>query len=276
MAEIGLEALLLEPDEVKDRWPFLKTDDLQGASYTADDGYAGPHEVLQGFAKGARHAGAVIREGVEVTGIHVDGDHVQGVETTKGRVDSPLVINAAGPYGAPVAAMAGLELPVSPLRRQVFFTDTFEDLPDRFPMIIDMEHGWYMRREGKGLLLAGPQDLEPSFNEKVDFEAREWTAERGLHRVPVLEKAKVARGWAGLYEISPDCHAIIGSFPEAKGFICANGFSGHGFQHSPAAGILVSEMLTEGEAKTLDIHCLRPTRFREGDLIHEPLTAFKD
>jgi sarcosine oxidase subunit beta len=172
--------------------------------------------------------------------------------------------------------MVGLDLLVRPLRRQLFFTDVFEELPSLFPIVIDLEHSWYMRREGKGLLLAGPQDTESSFNEKVDFRAQEWTAARSLHRVPVLESARIARGLAGLYAISPDHHAILGPFPEIKGFICANGFSGHGFQHSPAVGMLTAELIAEGQAKTLDIHPLRPQRFREGDLIYEPLTAFRD
>ncbi len=274
---MGLEVELLEPDEIQRRWPFLRVDDLLGGSYTERDGYAGPHEVLQGFAKGARRLGAILREGLEVTRIHVKKGRVHAVETAKGeKILTPLVINAAGPCAARVAAMVGLDLPVLPLRRQIFFTDSFDDLPPAFPLTIDLEYSWYMRREGKGLLLAGPQDSESSFNEGVDFEAREWTAARSLYRVPILERAKIARGWAGLYEISPDHHAIIGSFPEIKGFICANGFSGHGFQHGPAAGILVAELITEGQAKTLDIHPLSPLRFREGKLIHEPLTAFQD
>jgi sarcosine oxidase subunit beta len=274
---MGLEVELLEPDEIQRRWPFLRVDDLLGGSYTERDGYAGPHEVLQGFAKGARRLGAILREGLEVTGIKMKKGRVHAVETAKGeKILTPLVINAAGPYAARVAAMVGLDLPVRPLRRQIFFTDSFDDLPPAFPLTIDLEYSWYMRREGKGLLLAGPQDSESSFNEGVDFEAREWTAARSLYRVPILERAKIARGWAGLYEISPDHHAIIGSFPEINGFICANGFSGHGFQHGPAAGILVAELITEGQAKTLDIHPLSPLRFREGKLIHEPLTAFQD
>ena len=142
-------------------------------------------------------------------------------------------------------------------------------------MIIDMEYGWYMRREGRGLLLSGPQDTESSFNDQLDFESREWTAERSLFRVPVLEKARITNGWAGLYEISPDHHGILGFFPEMEGFICANGFSGHGFMHAPATGILVAELITLGQAESIDIHPLRPARFREKDLIHEPLTAFK-
>ncbi len=130
--------------------------------------------------------------------------------------------------------------------------------------------------EPKGVLLAGPQDAESSFNETVDFEGKEWTATNSVHRVPAMQRAQIASGWAGLYDISPDHHAIIGAFPELPGFICANGFSGHGFQHSPAAGMLLAELIVEGKATTIDIKPLRPQRFREGDLIQEPLVAFLD
>ena len=273
---MGLQVELLDPNEIRRRWTFLRVEDLSGGSYTKSDGFAGPYEILQGYIKGARRMGAHFFEEVEVTGIQKEKGHVRAVETSTGeKVTTPIVINAAGPYASRIAAMLRLDLPVMPLRRQVFFTDIFQELPHLFPMIIDMEHGWYMRREGKGLLLSGPQDFESSYNEKVDFEAQEWAAERSLHRVPVLEHAKIVNGWAGLYEISPDHHAIIGSFPEVEGFICANGFSGHGFMHSPATGILVSELVIHGQTRCLDIHSLRPSRFRERDLIHEPLTAFK-
>jgi len=273
----GVAPELLEPDEISRKWPFLEVHDLLGGSYSPDDGYAGPYEVLQGFAKGARSLGARLAEGVEVKSIRVSGGRVLGVQTSQGRlVATEQVVNAAGPQAGLVASMAGLDLPVKPYRRQLFFTDPFPHLPEQFPLTIDLELGWYMRREGKGLLLSGPQDQESSFNENVDFDSKEWTAERSLHRCPVLEKARIARGWAGLYEVSPDHHAIIGEFPELKGFLCVNGFSGHGFQHSPAAGMVAAEFIVDGKASSIDIHPLRPTRFREGDLIHEPLTAIRD
>jgi sarcosine oxidase subunit beta len=276
--KLGVEIELLPREEVAHRWPFLRTDDLSGGSYTPKDGYAGPYEVLKGFISGARRLGAVLKEGVEVTAIHVKGGKVRAAETTAGdQVSTPVVVNAAGPYGARVAAMAGLDLPIRPLRRQIFFTEPFGDLPNQIPMVIDLQHGWYMRREGHALLLAGPQDTESSFNEQVDLKAQQWAAVRSMHRVPVLERARIAKGgWAGLYEISPDHNAILGEFPELRGFFCANGFSGHGFQHSPAAGILIAELIVEGRAKTLDIYPFRPQRFREDDLIPEPLTAFKE
>jgi sarcosine oxidase subunit beta len=268
---------LLGPGEIHRRWPFLRVDDVLSGSYTPHDGYAGPYEVLKGFIDGANRLGANLREGIEVVGIDVANGKVRGVETSTGeQVKTRVVVNAAGPHAAGVAALAGLDLPVRPLRRQLFFTEPFEELPPIIPLIIDMEHGWYVRREGEGLLLAGPQDSESSFHQQVDFEGKEWAAARSVHRVPSLEGARIMRGWAGLYEISPDNHAIMGVFPELEGFICANGFSGHGFMHSPAAGITLAELISEGKADTIDIHPLRPERFRNGDLIHEPLTAFRD
>ena len=277
LKNLGIKVELLSPAEIHSRWPFLEVSDLIGGSYTAQDGYAGTYEILNGFIRRARSLGATLREREEVTEIKSKGGKVQAVEINRAEwVETPVVVNAAGPNAADVAALAGLDLPVHPLRRQIFFTDILYDLPATFPLVIDLEYGWYMRREGEGLLLAGPQDKEPSFKETIDFEGEEWTAERSIHRVPVLQKSRISNGWAGLYDISPDHHAIIGEFPELKGFICANGFSGHGFQHSPAAGMLVAELIAEGKVVTLDIHPLRPQRFREGDLITEPLVAFLD
>jgi len=277
LRNMGIEVRLLDQEGLADQWPFLYRDDLQGGAYTPRDGYAGPYEILQGFARGARRRGVMLKEGIEVTRIRHKAGRVEGILTSRGEtVKTPVVVNAAGPYAARLGEMLELMIPVRPLRRQVFFTDPFAFLPQETPLVIDLEHGWYMRREGSGLLLAGPQDTESSFNVGVDFEGRTWTAERSMHRVPVLKDAKIVRGWAGLYAISPDHHAIIGSFPEMEGFICANGFSGHGFQHSPAVGLLVSELIADGRTSSMDIRALRPDRFRDEDLIHEPLTAFRD
>jgi sarcosine oxidase subunit beta len=277
MQEFGLDSEPLEPREIRYRWPFLRVDDLAGGSYTATDGYAGPYEVMRGFIQGARRLGATLRERVEATGIEVAGGRVRGVMTSSGeRVETPVVVNAAGPDAAVVGALAGLEVPVRPVLRHLFFTGPFERLPSSYPLVVDLEYGWYMRREGDGLLLSGPQETDISGAGDTDFEAREWTAARSVHRAPVLEGAEIARGWTGFYEISPDHHAIIGSFKELEGFICANGFSGHGFQHGPAAGIVLAELISEGTGGSLDIGVLTPERFRRGHLIHEPLTAFRD
>lgn len=276
-ARHGVEVELLDPAGIRDRWPFLETADTLGGSYSPQDGYAGPYEVCQGFARAARKLGVNIQEETEVVGIETSGGGIKGVVLANGKkVATDMVINAAGPFAGRVAALAGAELPVKPYRRQLLFSDPFDLLPEKFPLIIDLEQSWYIRREGAGLLLAGPQDEVSSFNETWDFEAMEWTAERGLKRVPILERARLVRGWGGLYEVSPDHHAIIGPHPGVKGLYNVNGFSGHGFQHGPAAGLVAAEMIVDGKASTIDIHPLRTERFAEDDLIYEPLTAIKD
>src|SRR4030043_844448 len=165
--------------------------------------------------------------------------------------------------------MAGLRIPVKPLRRQVFVTAPFHLTDQTIPLTIDFHRGWYFRQEVDGFLLSGPIDQDPSFNTTIDYEAMAEASENAMYRVPVLEKARIARGWAGLYEISPDNHAILGKVPEVEGFVLANGFSGHGFQHSPAVGKVIAELILEGEAKTIDISSLSIELFEREDLVHE-------
>lgn len=273
-SDISVE--LLSPQDVARQWPFIRVDNLSGGSYTKEDGFYSPMEILQAFVKKARHGGTVFLENVQVTGISIKKNKVVGIETEDGRrIKADIVVNAAGPWAGRVASMAGLDLPIDPLKRHLFFTDNFHEIPDIFPMIIDMDSGWYMKREGRGLILGGPTGSK-SFSRHVDFHAKEWTAEKSIQRIPVLEHAEIIRGWVGHYEMTPDHHAVIGAFPELQNFICAAGFSGHGFQHAPATGMIVAELLATGRAETEDIYPLRPTRFREKDLIHEPITAYRD
>ena len=266
----------LSPQEVSRRWPFIRVDDLSGGSYTKEDGFYNPIEILQTYVKKARQGGTVFMEKVQVTGISIKNNSAVGIQTKDGRkIKADIVVNAAGPWAGRVASMAGLDLPIGPLKRHLFFTDTFHEIPDIFPMVIDVDSGWYMKREGRGLILGGPTS-DKSFSQHVDFDAEEWTAEKSIQRIPALARAKIIRGWVGHYEMTPDHHAVIGVFPELRNFICAAGFSGHGFQHAPATGMIVAELIANGKAETEDIYPLRPTRFRENDLIHEPITAFQD
>jgi sarcosine oxidase subunit beta len=271
----GIPVEMLSPEEIHYRWPYLRVDDLQGGTFCPWEGYAGPYEALTGYAKGARRSGAMIYEGTEVNRILVENGKVNGVETPKGKIHAPIVINAAGPYAEEVGRMAGVEVPVKPYRRQIFFTAAFPWIPDPIPLVIDFHRGWYFRREGDGLLISGPKDDFPSFNVNVDYDAMVEVAESSLFRVPVMEKAQITRGWAGSYEISPDNHAILGAVPERRGFYVANGFSGHGFQHSPAAGKLMAELIL-GEKPTIDFSILSIERLSKGEYIREAMTAFKD
>jgi sarcosine oxidase subunit beta len=267
---------LLSPDEISARWPYLKMDDILGGTFCSWDGYAGPSEVLSGFTIGAKRAGVKIYEGIEVLGISSAKGKIYGVKTKGEEIFTSLVINAGGPYAASIGEMVGIKIPIKPLRRQIFITAPFHLTDHPIPLTIDFHRGWYFRQEGDGLLLSGPLDLEPSFNLNIDYEAMAEASENAMYRVPVLEKARIARGWAGLYEISPDHHAILGKVPEAGGFILANGFSGHGFQHSPAVGKVISELIIDGKTTTIDISSLSIERFKRGDLLVEPMTAFKE
>ena len=266
----------LSPDEIRSRWPYLRTDDILGGTFCSWDGYAGPSEVLSGFVNGAKRAGVKICEGMEIMGISLARGRIHSVKTKGEEILTPVVVNAGGPHAASIGEMADIKIPVKPLRRQIFVTAPFHVTNGLIPLTIDFHRGWYFRKEGNGLLLSGPLDPEPSFSLNVDYEAMAETSENAMYRVPALEKARIARGWAGLYEISPDHHAILGKVPEVEGLILANGLSGHGFQHSPAVGKVISELITDGEARTIDISPLSIERFEKGELVLEPLTAFKE
>lgn len=239
---------VLPPDDIRRRWPYLEVDDLQGATFCPEDGYADPYSAAMGFANAARRLGVRIEERTKVVGIRIESSRVRGVKTTKGTISAPVVVNVAGPWGGEVARMAGFDLPVLPYRRQVFTTKAFDAIPKPVPMIIDSEPAFYFRGEGVGILMGMSDRDEPSsFNMKVDWRFLERVVEVAVHRAPILEEAEILRGWAGLYDITPDENPIIGELPGAKGFFCAIGFSGHGFQQSPTVGRILSDLILDGE-----------------------------
>ena len=168
--------------------------------------------------------------------------------------------------------MAGIDLPVVPLRRQLVPTEPFDQLPQRFPMVIDMSTGFHFRREGRRILLAWNDPEEtPGFKTDFDSSFIEKILTRAASRVPCLAEAEVnpQRAWAGLYEMTPDHHAIIGEASEVSGLFFANGFSGHGVMHSPATGRIISELILQGETRLLDVTPLSAERFAEGRLLEE-------
>jgi sarcosine oxidase subunit beta len=197
---------------------------------------------------------------------------ITAVMTTRGRVSTPIVVNAAGPWAAQVARMAGAELPVEPLRRQLVPTEPFSELPQRFPMVIDMSTGFHFRREGKGILLAW-NDPEETVGFKTDFDPKfvEKILTRAADRVPCLVDAEVnpRRAWAGLYEMTPDHHAIIGPAPNVAGLYFVNGFTGHGVMHSPASGRIAADLILKGNSDLIDTRALGVERFSEGRLLEE-------
>ncbi len=244
----GVPVELLPPEEIKSRWAYLEVNDLEGGTFCPEDGYADPYLVTMAFANAARRLGVHIREQTHVTAISVEHGRIRGVSTTQGPISAPIIVNTAGAWGGEIARMAGLKIPVEPYRRQVFATKAFDLIPRPVPMVIDLDSLFYFRGEDPCIIL-GMSDREetPSFNTHVDRAFLERVIEAAVNRAPVLEKAELLRGWGGLYAITPDENPIIGAIPEIEGFLCAVGFSGHGFQHGPAVGRILAELICKGQ-----------------------------
>ena len=260
---LGADVRVISPRDAQALVPALRVDDLIAAVWGPADGLAGPAEVTAGFARRARDLGVRIREGVEVTGLDMDGrGRVLGVRTSQGEVGAGMVVNAAGPAAARVGRLAGMTLPVFPRRRHIFFTGPFPDLPGPVPLTTDRASGFYFRKEMDQVLLS-PGDVEDVGDDMVapvDWSRVEETVTKAVHRLPVLEHAHIAGGWAGLRPLTPDDHAIIGPAPGAEGFFLAVGFGGHGFQHSPATGRVVADWIIDGRP-SMDLSLFDPARF---------------
>jgi sarcosine oxidase subunit beta len=262
---LGVDVRVITPADAQELIPALRVDDLVAAVWGPQDGVAGPAEVTAGFARRARELGARIVEGIEVSGIELEHGRVTGVRTPRGQLTAPLVINAAGPAAARVARLAGVAVPVRPRRRHIFFTEPFPAIPGPVPLTTDRASGFYFRKELDQLLLSpgDVEDMGDDLSAPVDWARVAETVEKAVHRIPVIEKARIAGGWAGLRPLTPDDHAIIGWAPGVEGLFLAVGFGGHGFQHSPATGRHVAEWIVDGRS-ALDLSLFDPGRFGHG------------
>ena len=267
---LGVPTEWLDGDEVRRRAPQLKAPDVLAGTYHAGDGLADPNGVVSGYIRAGRREGVRPFVDVAVTGICVEGGRIRGVETTVGNIACDVVVNAAGPWSGPIGAMAGAPLPVTPLRRQMLTTTPLPELAPDFPFVIDFAKSLYFHPEGEGLLtgMSNPHE-EPGFDETVDEAWELVHMEKAIERLPLLERAGLLAHWAGLYEVTPDAHPVIGPVPHIEGYFLVTGFSGHGFMHGPVAGLLTAEYIVDGRPQTLDVSMLDYGRFEEGRLIQE-------
>jgi len=264
---LGLPVEVLTPEQVGSRWPWLSVHDLVGATYCPTDGYGRPHNVMQAFATQAQRLGASFVEGAEVSAITRKAARIMTVETNQGSFSPGSVIICAGPWSGELGRLAGVEIPVQPLRRMCFVTDPFDAIPQDAPMTIEMPNTFHFRPEGAGFMLGTSDQDEPyGFHTTMRWEWLERVMEDAAKRVPVLEQAKIHHGWAGLYETSPDHNAILGPIPGVENLLVATGFSGHGVMQSPATGMIMSEFILDGKAHTLDVSDLGIERFSTGRL----------
>jgi sarcosine oxidase subunit beta len=258
---LGADVRVITPDDARTLVPALRVNDLIAAVWGPGDGLAGPAEVTNGFARRARELGVKIVEGVRVTSIERAGGRVTGVTTSDGAIAAPRVVNAAGPSAARIARLAGVELPVHPRRRHIFFTEPFPAIPGPVPLTTDVSSGFYFRKELEQVLLSpgDVEDIGEDFDVPMDPGKVEDAVQKAVHRLPMIADARIAGGWAGLRPLTPDDHAIIG-WSGVEGFFVAVGFGGHGFQHSPATGRYVAEWLLEGKP-SMDLSPFDPGRF---------------
>lgn len=266
---LGVNTQLLSGDDVRACLPLMKFDDAIAGTFNQKDGLVDPNGVVAGYISAAQKMGVKAINRAEVTGIRVRQEEVQAVETTQGVIETRMVLNAAGPWAGSIGQMAGLQIPIVPLRRQMFTTNPLQEVPEDFPFVIDFGQSLYFHREGDGLLIGmSNQDEKPGFDQSVDEEFEYVNLEAAIARMPLLERASRASHWAGLYEVTPDAHPIFGGC-HIKGFTMCTGFSGHGFMHGPVAGKLMSEYIVDGRFATVDVSMLDLARFEEGRLIKE-------
>jgi sarcosine oxidase, subunit beta len=266
---LGVDTEWLSGDEIRRRLPVMRLEDILAGTFHSKDGLVDPNGVVMGFIQAARRLGVRAETGFEVSGIQVDAGGVVAVETSAGTVSTRTVVNAAGPWAGLIGEMAGVDIPITPLRRQMLTTTPLPDLPVDFPFVIDFAQSLYFHREGQGVLtgMSNPGE-RPGFDQSVDPEWELVNLEAAAARLPMLEGAGLASHWAGLYEVTPDAHPIFGKTHVPGFYLCA-GFSGHGFMHGPVTGKLMSEIILDGRFHTVDVSMLDLERFESDRLIRE-------
>jgi sarcosine oxidase subunit beta len=264
---LGVEVDWIEPSEVARIAPGVGVDGVLAATFCAKDGIADPNGVTMGFAKAAQAAGAAIERDTEVTGIRVDGSRIASVETSRGTIETGTVVNAAGPWARHIGRLAGVDVPVDPYRRHIFIAAVdraVAHVPRSHVMVIDFGTTFYFHREGAGVLFGmGDPDETPTFDTTVQWDFAAKVTEVAATRLPALSDAPISHAWAGLYEMSPDGNPIIGPAAGIEGLFLINGFSGHGFQHSPAAGRIVADLIS-GRDPNMDLTPFAHDRFAKG------------
>ncbi|MCV2490965.1 FAD-binding oxidoreductase [Geodermatophilus sp. YIM 151500] len=263
--DLGVPSRMIDVDEARRLSPLVSPEGLLAAAYSPTDGHCTPESVVAGYASAARRAGATLLPHCAATSIDVRDGRIDGVRTEGGTIRTDTVVCAAGAWSAEVGSWAGVDLPVTPLRRQILVTEPVAGLDPHTPFTIDFETSFYFHREGEGLLLGlSDPDEVPGFEQA---RSDGWLPRLGAaieRRTPALAEVGIASGWAGLYEMSPDHNALIGRADTVEGFLYATGFSGHGFLMGPAVGEVVRDLYI-GDEPFVDVSGLGAARFARAD-----------
>jgi sarcosine oxidase subunit beta len=240
---LGGSSRMVSPDEAHAINPFLEPGALLGASYSPRDGFAQPSKVVKAYAEAAQQLGVIICQDTEVLDIDAARGEVRAVHTNRGCIRTPTVICAAGAWSTKLGAMAGVHLPIEPVRRQIGMTPQAARPFPTVPFTLDLSTTLYFHNYLNGMLLGiSNQDQEPGFCREFDYQWLPAFNRAAEIVAPTLAHQDLEVGWAGLYENTPDHNAMIGSSDTVSGFMYATGFSGHGFLQGPAVGELVRDM----------------------------------
>lgn len=269
----GVSVEVLDADGVREKAPYA-AGPIVGGTFGPRDGFIDPGGLANFYLREATRAGVKLRCDAEVTAIASDRSGQFAVHTSSGEIRASAVVDAAGPFAGRIAEFVGVSVPVVPVRRHLLISGPCPALPPMIPMTIDADSGVLIRREGNRILIAySNPDEPPGFNTAFDPDFPLRIAESLDARFPAVGEAglDIRRSWAGLYEVTPDHHAVIGPVPGVPGFFVVAGFSGHGIMHSPAAGRAVAEMIVRGRSESVDVGALSLERFARGEAIHETM-----
>ncbi len=267
----GIDSRLISPEQAREIEPRLAIDDLTAACYEPEAGYADPSQTTQGFAGAAREMGVRITEDTTASAVRIEGDRVTAVETSRGTIETPKVVNAAGTWAHGLGKMVGLDIPITVCRHKIALVAWPEDARGPHPMLYDFVTNIYTRPETGDMILVGPLDsaelldrADPdAYREGLNLDESTDLLARAATRFPVLERGHVAKHYAGCFDVTPDWHPVIDE-PGPRGFYVAAGFSGHGFKLSPAIGEMVAALVADGKKASDDVHAFRLSRFAEG------------
>jgi len=258
----GVPAEIIGTEKIKEIVPQVNLNDVICGSLSRKSGYADPHSVCMGYVKGAAGKGVKILLNTEVTGIEMYNGNITGVKTANGSFSTGIVINAAGAHAGNIGRMAGIDIPIEPVRRHVYVTHPVPEIPVECPLVYHNTSGFYFRKELESVLMERTDPNEtPGFKLDVNPQHTEDVVEHAMKRLPILENTGILRAWTGHYALTPDHQAIIGELPEPQGFYCLSGFSGHGMQHAPAAAKALSELIIDGTCSTFNIDSFSYLRF---------------
>jgi sarcosine oxidase subunit beta len=277
--DLGASSEFITPEEAIEYCPGMKPELFVAATYNGDDGVADPNLAVQGYSAAARESGVDIRTKTAVSDVLTDGEAITGVEVDGDSHKADVVVNAAGAWARQIGRMAGVELPIAPRRRQAAVVEPSSTIPESVPLTIDLETGSVFLPERNDSAILGGQfsdedsDVDPErYSKDMDLD---WAIDAVEHAAEYTEyfgpETRIRNGWAGLYAVTPDHHPVIEE--TVPGFVTAAGFSGHGFQHAPATGQVVSELILDGNPQLVDVSELTSDRFEQGESLDEQNVA---